>query len=81
MIKALGKNSMLFLLPFWYKNLARVNNIIKQLKGANMSRKKKNKDKVSNKVVKLTDEQYNDYVMALKEERPPLLVRKSQKQY
>ena len=45
-----------------------------------MSRKKKNKDKVSNKVVKLTDEQYNDYVMALKEERPPLLVRKSQKQ-
>ena len=68
------------MLPFWYKNLARVNNIIKQLKGANMSRKKKNKDKVSNKVVKLTDEQYNDYVMALKEERPPLLVRKSQKQ-
>lgn len=45
-----------------------------------MSRKKKSKDKVSNKVVKLTDEQYNDYVMALKEERPPLLVRKSQKQ-
>ena len=42
-----------------------------------MSRKKKNKDKISNKVVKLTDEQYNDYVMALKEERPPLLVRKS----
>jgi hypothetical protein len=68
------------LLPFWYKNLARVNNIIKQLKGANMSRKKKSKDKASNKVVKLTDEQYNDYVMALKEERPPLLVRKSQKQ-
>lgn len=68
------------MLPFWYKNLARVNNIIKQLKGANMSRKKKSKDKVSNKVVKLTDEQYNDYVMALKEERPPLLVRKSQKQ-
>ncbi len=45
-----------------------------------MSRKKKNKDKVSNKVIKLTDEQYNDYVMALKEERPPLLVRKSQEQ-
>ena len=45
-----------------------------------MSRKKKNKDKVSNKVIKLTDEQYNDYVMALKEERPPLLVRKSQGQ-
>ena len=45
-----------------------------------MSRKKKSKDKVSNKVVKLTDEQYNEYVMVLKEERPPLLVRQAQKE-
>ncbi len=34
-----------------------------------MSKKKKNK------VVKLTDEQYNDYIMSLKDETPPKLVR------
>lgn len=69
-----------FFFAFWYKNLECDNNIKKEVKGANMSRKKKSKDKVSNKVVKLTDEQYNEYVMALKEERPPLLVRQAQKE-
>jgi len=33
------------------------------------------KRKKKNKVVHLTDEQYNDYVMSLKEERPPKLIR------
>lgn len=37
-----------------------------------MSKKKKNK------VRKLTDEQYGEYIMALKDERPPLAVRKLQ---
>ena len=37
--------------------------------------KKKNK---RNKIVKLTDEQYGAYIMALKDERPPMLVRKTQ---
>ncbi len=36
-----------------------------------MKKRKKNK----NKVVKLTDEQYNDYIMSLKDETPPKLVR------
>jgi hypothetical protein len=40
-----------------------------------MSKKKKNK----NKVVKLTDEEYNAYIMALKEEKPPKLIRETQK--
>jgi hypothetical protein len=39
-----------------------------------MSKKKKNK------VVKLTDEQYGAYIMALKDERPPKLVEEAQKQ-
>ncbi len=39
-----------------------------------MAKKKKNK------VAKLTDEQYNDYIMSLKDEKPPLLVRKTQEQ-
>ena len=43
-----------------------------------MSRKKKNKDKPSNKVVKLTDEQYSAYIMALKDEKPPKIVRETQ---
>ena len=43
-----------------------------------MSRKKKSIRKVKDKVVKLTDEQYGAYIMALKDERPPLLVRKTQ---
>lgn len=37
-----------------------------------MSKKKKHK------VIKLTDEQYNDYLMALKDEVPPKLVRDTQ---
>ncbi len=45
-----------------------------------MSRKKKSNRKVKEKVMKLTDEQYGAYIMALKDERPPLLVRKTQQQ-
>ena len=44
-----------------------------------MSRKKKTSRKVKEKVIKLTDEQYGAYIMALKDERPPLLVRDTQK--
>ena len=40
-----------------------------------MAKRKKNK----NKVVKLTDEQYGNYIMALKDERPPKLVEEMQK--
>ena len=36
--------------------------------------KKKNK----NKVIKLTDEEYNAYIMALKDETPPKIVRETQ---
>lgn len=39
-----------------------------------MSKKKKNK----NKVIKLTDEQYNNYIMALKDEVPPELIEETQ---
>ena len=39
-----------------------------------MGKKKKNK----NKVIKLTDEQYYAYIMAVKDERPPKLVRDTQ---
>lgn len=39
-----------------------------------MSKKKKNK----NKVIKLTDEEYNNYIMALKDEQPPKIVRETQ---
>ena len=38
-----------------------------------MSRKKKTKIK------KLTEEEYGNYIMALKDEKPPLAVRKLQK--
>ena len=38
-----------------------------------MSRRKKNKIK------KLTEEEYGNYIMALKDEKPPLAVRKLQK--
>ena len=38
-----------------------------------MSRKKKNK------VAKLTEEEYGKYIMALKDEKPPLPVRELQK--
>ncbi len=37
-----------------------------------MSKKKKNK------VVKLTDKEYGDYIMALKDEKPPKIVRDTQ---
>ena len=40
-----------------------------------MSRKKKNK----NKVAHLTDEEYGKYIMALKDEKPPQIVRQMQK--
>jgi uncharacterized membrane protein YkvI len=40
--------------------------------GGIMSRKKKNK------VIKLTDEEYGAYIMALKDERPPKIVRETQ---
>ena len=43
-----------------------------------MSRKKKSTRRVKEKVVKLTEEQYGAYIMALKDERPPMLVRKTQ---
>ncbi len=45
-----------------------------------MSRKKKNCRKAKEKVIKLTDEQYGNYIMALKDERPPMLVRETQKE-
>lgn len=35
------------------------------------------KGKKKNKVVKLTDKQYNDYIMALKDEKPPKIVREA----
>ena len=38
--------------------------------------KKKNK---RNKIVKLTDEQYGAYIMALKDERPPKIIEQTQK--
>ena len=38
-----------------------------------MSRKKKTKIK------KLTEEEYNEYIMSLKDEKPPLAVRELQK--
>lgn len=37
-----------------------------------MSKKKKNK------VKKLSDEEYGQYIMALKDEKPPVIVRKTQ---
>lgn len=37
-----------------------------------MSKKKKNK------VPKLSDEQYNEYIMSLKDETPPKIVRDAQ---
>ena len=39
-----------------------------------MSKKKKNK----NRVIKLTEEEYGAYIMALKDEKPPLIVRQTQ---
>ena len=40
-----------------------------------MSKRKKSK----NKVIKLTDEQFGAYIMALKDERPPKIVEETQK--
>lgn len=34
--------------------------------------------KKKNKVVHLTDEQYNAYIMALKDENPPKLIKEAQ---
>ncbi len=36
------------------------------------------KKKKKNKVVKLTDKQYGEYIMALKDERPPKIVSETQ---
>ena len=41
-----------------------------------MSKRKKSK---KDKVIKLTDEQYSAYIMALKDERPPMLYTVTQK--
>ncbi len=38
-----------------------------------MSKKKK-----KNKVIKLTDKEYGDYIMSLKDEVPPKIVRETQ---
>lgn len=38
------------------------------------------KKKRKNKVAKLSEEDYNRYIMALKDEKPPLAVRKAQKE-
>lgn len=46
---------------------------IKGERGTDMS----NKNKKKNKVVKLTEEDYNNYVMAMKDEKPPVLIRKN----
>lgn len=51
----------------------KADNTIKDINGGtSMSKKKKNK------VKKLTDEEYGNYIMSLKDEKPPLLVRKTQ---
>ena len=42
--------------------------------GKKMSRKKKNK------VAKLTEEEYNEYIMSLKDEKPPHLIIRNQKE-
>ncbi len=46
--------------------------------GKNMSKRKNKKNK--NKVIKLTDEQYGAYISALKDEKPPMLIAKNQKE-
>lgn len=53
------------------KKLNKIGNILKSKRGLNMKGKKKNK------VIKLTDEQYNNYIMSLKDEKPPILVRET----
>ena len=44
-----------------------------EIKEIAMSKKKK-----KNKVIKLTDEQYGQYIMALKDETPPRIVSETQ---
>jgi len=44
-----------------------------KIKEIAMSKKKK-----KNKVIKLTDEQYGQYIMALKDETPPRIVSETQ---
>ena len=39
-----------------------------------MKKKKKKKDKI----IKLTDEQYDAYIMALKDEKPPAIIEQTQ---
>ena len=41
-----------------------------------MAKKKKKKTKVAH----LTDEQYGPYIMALKDEKPPVIVEQAQKE-
>ncbi len=36
------------------------------------------KKKKKNKVIKLTEEQYGQYIMALKDEQPPKIIRETQ---
>lgn len=36
--------------------------------------------KSKNKVAKLSEEDYNNYIMSLKDEKPPIAVRKAQKE-
>lgn len=43
-------------------------------------RREKMKKKRKNKVAKLSEEDYNKYIMALKDEKPPVAVRKAQKE-
>ena len=38
----------------------------------------KKKKKSKNKVIKLTDEQYGAYIMALKDEKPPAIIEQTQ---
>lgn len=37
------------------------------------------KKKKKSKIIKLTDAEYGEYIMALKDERPPKIVREAQK--
>ncbi len=35
--------------------------------------------KKKRKIRKLTDQQYNEYIMSLKDEEPPMLIKKTEK--
>lgn len=58
-----------------YKKARFADNIIILFRRDIMAKRKKNK----NKVVKLSDEQYSAYIMALKDETPPSLYVDAQK--